>query len=205
MGQHTAQLAAGGQRRSDGDQALFVVGQDAGAMAVAVDFDKRGNGVAGFAGSCCDRLSLLDGVENNREIDALFPELDHLGQLPWSNAHGIDDVPHAGGSEIFRFLEGRDRRWSLGRVHHPAGNLDRLCRLEMRAQPYAQRREPFTQATDVPIHAVGIEDEAGRFKIAQTCEAALVLRLFQDFCFVQHHALTDLSDDTLHRHLLSGN
>ena len=81
------------------------------------------------------------------------------------DADGVKEVSDSGGSELFGFLKGGDRRGARGGGHQQAGDFEALAGLEVGAEGDVEAGQVSLEAVDVPLHADRIEQQAGRGQI----------------------------------------
>jgi hypothetical protein len=82
----------------------------------------------------CHRSRGSDVVHHDRQLDTLPTQRSHTIELAGRNADSVQNVPHATGGELFRFLQCRYRRRPVRTVHHATSHFDRFRRLQVRAQ-----------------------------------------------------------------------
>ena len=89
-------------------QSVLVVGPDARAVAIAVDFDPHLEDFVVFLAEVRDGRCRRRVVDEDLQLAALAAHRQHLGQLGRRDADGVEDVDDAGGEELLGFLEGGD-------------------------------------------------------------------------------------------------
>jgi len=94
MCHHAAQFtAAAGERAADFEQGR-VVGHDAGAVAVAIDFDHHRNAVGAGARVRGNGARGVEVVEDESELRAALAQVV-MCPVVWRHADGIEDVVDA--------------------------------------------------------------------------------------------------------------
>ncbi|MCY1372895.1 hypothetical protein D9M68_825500 [compost metagenome] len=152
------------QRPRDGQQLFSVAGLHARAMAVAIDFDQRGNGVAGLPRAAGHRKRGVDAIDHHGEVDAAPAQRKHALQLRGRHADRIQQVRHASRGELLGFLQRGNGGGALRRGHEPARHLDGFGRLQMGTQLHAMPRHQRVQALDITRHAGFVQQQARRIQ-----------------------------------------
>ena len=161
VGHHAAQLAIARQDRRDAEQPL-VTRRQAAALAVAVDLDQHRDPQTDGAGELGQPGGCLPAVADDGKVHAPGMQPRDAFELAGLDAHGVEQVRHAGRGELLGLLQRRDRCRAGGRVHHPSRDVHGLAGLQVRAQLHAARGEPRPQAVDVALHGRFVEQQRGR-------------------------------------------
>jgi hypothetical protein len=162
VGHHAAQVqAALAEDAGDVDQYRVLCGQ-AGAMAVAIDFDPHVEAYVMLLCESDDGLGALDAVGKQAEVAAFAPQGQGLGQFAWGDGHGVEHIAYAGGETMLGFLEGghcdtAGPGGDLGVDHRQA-----LAGLDMRAQAHAQAVHALLHALDIALHLRDVDERGGR-------------------------------------------
>ncbi|MNL16670.1 hypothetical protein D3C87_1377220 [compost metagenome] len=139
----------------------------AGAVAVAIDFDQRRDGISRRLGPRGHFPRRLDAVDHHRQVHAAPAQRQHTLQFGWGHANRVEQIGDARRRELLRLLQRRHRGWALRRRHEPARHLDGLRSLQVWTQLHAMAGHQRVQAVDIARHARLIEQQARRFQGVQ--------------------------------------
>lgn len=168
MQQNTTQGGAPGHDQlADRCEAARVARRHTGAVAVGIDLDQDGHGVAARAGVLGHRFGLLQAVEDHRKISTVRPDGGDPRELRRGNADRVDHVAHAALGEVLRLVQSRDCGRALGGCHRDAGDVERLRGLQVRAERDAEVRNVRAHPFDVGAQPRFIEEQARRLQGVQ--------------------------------------
>ena len=148
----------------DGQQLIGVRGLHAGAVAVAIDFDECGDGIASGLGTRRDRARGLDAVNHHRQVDAPLAQGQNAVEFRRRYADCIQQIGDARGRELLGLLQRGDRGRALRGRHETTRDLDGLGGFQMGTQPDAVAGHQGVEPADVSRHARFVQQQAGGFQ-----------------------------------------
>lgn len=133
MGHHATQVHAAVAEDSRHVQQGLVFSGQAGAVAIAVDFNPY---VEALVVLLCERdegLGTGDAVGEQAQVAALAPQGQGLGQFARRDGHGIKHIEDALAEAMLRLLEGRHRDTAGARSELRLDHRQAFTGLDMRA------------------------------------------------------------------------
>ena len=166
MGEHALDLDPGALQEFRDLHQFGAVGLHARTMAVRIDLDQHVEVTCAGERFIGEQLGGFHAVQDQRQLHPLRLQGRDVRELVGRDADRVQDVLVPVPGEIVRLQQRRDGD-GAPRGQDPAGDVDRLVGLDVRAERHAEPGQARSHALDVAIHALRVQQQRGRFQLIQ--------------------------------------